>query len=268
VIHTEAQRTLIKSPLELWEELSDPASLAHHLGEFGEIRITRIRNERALEWEADRLSGTIELSPSGWGTRVTLTVAALEAQNLASPQTAEEPQPASEQSGRAESPLPAEAAGPDRGTAESPLPAEAASPDTGTGTADTALPAEAADPQTETSGREPGPGFLARLFRLLHRARNANEDQGAESREPAPNPSSDRPPETQSELAAPVAEGARRVEVWLQEIEDEGERSAIRVKAAPSPPGGETITDERAEAVLLAALDRLGAAHHRPFSRA
>jgi hypothetical protein len=71
----EAQRTLVKSPPELWTELSDPASLARHLGDFGEIRIARIEAETSVEWEAESASGTVKLKPSGWGTKVTLTVA-------------------------------------------------------------------------------------------------------------------------------------------------------------------------------------------------
>jgi hypothetical protein len=71
---TEAQRTLVKSPPELWAELSDPASLARHLGEFGEIRIARIEAETSVDWEADAVTGTVQLKPSGWGTKVTLTV--------------------------------------------------------------------------------------------------------------------------------------------------------------------------------------------------
>jgi hypothetical protein len=71
----EAQRTLVKSPPELWAELSDPTSLARHLGEFGEIRIARVEAETSVEWEAETASGTVELKPSGWGTKVTLTVA-------------------------------------------------------------------------------------------------------------------------------------------------------------------------------------------------
>jgi hypothetical protein len=71
----EAQRTLVKSPPELWAELSDPTSLARHLGDFGEIRIARVEAETSVEWEAESASGTVELKPSGWGTKVTLTVA-------------------------------------------------------------------------------------------------------------------------------------------------------------------------------------------------
>jgi hypothetical protein len=69
----EANRTLVKSPPELWAELSDIAALARHLGEFGEIRITRTEPETVVEWEGDLASGSVRLEPSGWGTKVTLT---------------------------------------------------------------------------------------------------------------------------------------------------------------------------------------------------
>jgi hypothetical protein len=69
----EAKRTLVKSPPELWAELSDLSALARHLGEFGEIRITRTEPESVVEWEGDLASGSVRLEPSGWGTKVTLT---------------------------------------------------------------------------------------------------------------------------------------------------------------------------------------------------
>ena len=68
-----AQRTLVKSPPELWAELSDIDALARHLGEFGEIRITRLDPETTVAWEGDRACGTVALEPSGWGTKVTIT---------------------------------------------------------------------------------------------------------------------------------------------------------------------------------------------------
>src|SRR5215217_6941496 len=70
----QASRTLVKSPPELWAELSELESLARHLGEFGDIRITKVDPESRVEWEADRASGTVRLEPSGWGTRVVFTV--------------------------------------------------------------------------------------------------------------------------------------------------------------------------------------------------
>lgn len=69
----EAKRTLVKSPPELWAELSDMTALARHLGEFGEIRITRTEPESVVEWEGELASGSVRLEPSGWGTKVTLT---------------------------------------------------------------------------------------------------------------------------------------------------------------------------------------------------
>jgi hypothetical protein len=74
------KRTLVKSPPELWAEVSDIEALARHLGEFGEIRITRLEPETTVVWEGDRACGTVKLEASGWGTKVTLTaeLAALE----------------------------------------------------------------------------------------------------------------------------------------------------------------------------------------------
>jgi len=66
-----AQRTLVKSPPELWSELSEVESLARHLGELGEIRITKIEPESTVAWEGEEVSGTVELEQSGWGTKVT-----------------------------------------------------------------------------------------------------------------------------------------------------------------------------------------------------
>jgi len=67
------QRTLVKSPPELWADLSNPESLAKRLGEFGEIRITRLVPEKTVAWEGERASGTVEIEPSGWGTKVRLS---------------------------------------------------------------------------------------------------------------------------------------------------------------------------------------------------
>src|SRR4051794_13344374 len=72
-----AQRTLVKSPPELWAEISDVSTLARHLGELGDIRITRLEAETTVAWEGDRVRGTVNLEPSGWGTKVTITAAAI-----------------------------------------------------------------------------------------------------------------------------------------------------------------------------------------------
>jgi hypothetical protein len=74
MISSEVQRTLVKSPPELWAELSNPEALARHLGELGEIRIVRVDPEKSVEWEAENTTGKVSISASGWGTRVTLEV--------------------------------------------------------------------------------------------------------------------------------------------------------------------------------------------------
>src|ERR671913_2030123 len=67
-----AKRTLVKSPPELWEELSEVGRLARHLGAFGDIRITKLEPEHTVAWEGEHASGTVSIEPSGWGTKVTL----------------------------------------------------------------------------------------------------------------------------------------------------------------------------------------------------
>jgi hypothetical protein len=78
-----ASRTLVKSPPELWDELSEVEALARHLGELGEIKITRVEPEHTVAWEGERARGTVSLEPSGWGTTVTFTASV--------PQEEEEP---------------------------------------------------------------------------------------------------------------------------------------------------------------------------------
>jgi hypothetical protein len=185
----EAQRTLVKSPPELWAELSDPASLARHLGDFGEIRIARVEGEQRVEWEAEAASGTVELLPSGWGTRVTLTV------------VREGPEPV----------LP-EPVLPDRSEiGQQPEPVSASE----------------AEPEPEP---EPRRGWMARLFR------RRRTQQPVLAPDPEPQPEAEESPDLAAELAAELA----RLE--------------------------ETMAAQDAE-LLSAVLDRLGAAHHRPFSR-
>ena len=86
-----AQRTLVKSPPELWAELSDIDALTRHLGEFGEIRITRLDPETTVAWEGDRACGTVALEPSGWGTKVTIT--AMLAEEVVAEPVVVEPEP-------------------------------------------------------------------------------------------------------------------------------------------------------------------------------
>jgi hypothetical protein len=87
------KRTLVKSPPELWAEVSDLEALAKHLGEFGDIKITRLEPETTVAWEGDRVSGTVQLEPSGWGTKVTLTAELAAIEQVAEPEPEPEPLP-------------------------------------------------------------------------------------------------------------------------------------------------------------------------------
>jgi hypothetical protein len=162
-----ASRTLVKSAPELWAECSDAASLARHLGAFGEIRITRLEPETAVAWEGDAARGTVVLEPSGWGTKVVLTA-----------------------------------------TPETPVAVQADAPPP---SRDEARPS----PEPEARGQT----WLARLIPWWPRRA-----------EPSPEPPA------QPDVPAPV-----------QPAEEAGERT---------------------ERVLTEALDSLGRAHHRPYSRA
>jgi hypothetical protein len=103
-----AQRTLVKSPPEIWSEISDVSTLARHLGEFGEIRITRLEAETTVAWEGDTARGTVELEPSGWGTKVTMTAEAVaaEVEPVVEPEPVAEPEPVVEPEPVAATPAP------------------------------------------------------------------------------------------------------------------------------------------------------------------
>src|SRR4051794_21619915 len=114
-----AQRTLVKSPPELWAEISDLQALSRHLGEFGDIRITRSEPETAVAWEGDRARGTVDLEPAGWGTRVTLTAVPVERPPAAAAEPEDEPErrPAEADSDAAADPGAEPEAAPDRDVA-------------------------------------------------------------------------------------------------------------------------------------------------------
>jgi hypothetical protein len=222
MISSEVQRTLVKSPPELWAELSDPAALARHLGELGEIRITRTEPEKTVEWEATDTTGKVLLKPSGWGTKVTLSAA----RELSAPEPMPEmlvqvePEPAIEVEPE-----------PEPVAVEEPEPA--------------AIPEKG----------EPRPGFFARLFR-----RRAREQAALE---PLVDQLPDEPAaESESESAIEPEPAPEDVTMPPDEPPEDIPDIAAELKAA------EEMATEEVTAVLTAALDRLGAAHHRPFSRA
>jgi hypothetical protein len=256
-----AKRTLVKSPPELWTELSEVESLARHLGEFGEIRITKLEPETTVAWEGERASGTVEIEASGWGTKVTLTAAVVQAEEPPA-----EPAPPS----KSGPPVPDAAASEPQGAAAEPQAAlKAASTEPVAPTVERKPPPAAWEaPRVAPPARpEPGRGgFLTRLF---------GRRPAAEPPRPVWQPP--RPPARPAVVApepAPVASEP-------PPVASEPPPVASEPAATPGPPSAhppeaqppETKTDspelarERALAVLEGALDTLGSAHHRPFSR-
>jgi hypothetical protein len=296
-VSTEVQRTLVKSPPELWTELSNPETLARHLGDFGEIRITKTEPETKIEWEAEQASGVVQLKQSGWGTKVTLSVTRTSAIPEQSP--APEPiiVPDPDPAGLAEY-QPASALEPEPIPVErEPLAKPEARPIVVKPEPVTAQPEPEPEPERVTtqlesepeaiataeprpasvSEAEPAPaaeieprlGFFARLFRK-RKAKPAVvvEPESVAAAEPdvapasAVTPAPDVEPEPEIEvvaLAAPepiypnppvqprASEPAEDLATELESLEDQ-------------------IAAETTE-LLTGVLDRLGAAHHRPFSR-
>jgi hypothetical protein len=201
-VSSEVRRTLVKSPPELWAELSDPAALAKHLGELGEIRVVRTEPERIVEWESSEANGRVEIEPSGWGTKVTLTATRLVPEPVAAVAPEPEPEPVVE--------------------VELEPVVEVV-----------------IDPEPTA---QPLPGFFARIFRRRRREQPTPEP---EALEPEPEP---EPPEP--ELA--------------HEATETPEAPDLSAELAAA----EEVAAEQVTAVLTSVLDRLGAAHHRPFSRA
>src|ERR1041384_3816029 len=92
-----AKRTLVKSPPELWEELSEVEGLSKHFGAFGEIKITKLEPEHTVAWEGEHASGTVSIEASGWGTKVTLHAELPERDQGPSGEEPPEPEPVAEE---------------------------------------------------------------------------------------------------------------------------------------------------------------------------
>lgn len=212
-----ANRTLVKSPPELWEELSEVERLARHLGAFGEITITKLEPEHTVAWEGEHASGTVSIEPSGWGTKVTLRAELPEREE---PEPEPEPEPVA---------APAEEAqhiGDKSGRFRAELEPE---------------------PEDDSGEESPPRGLWGWLFR--RRTEPVTREPEPVVAEPEPEPVIEEP--------APVAE----------EPEPEPEPDP-EPEPEPEPVLEDaTLDPERARVILDEALDTLGAAHHRPFSR-
>lgn len=345
MISSEVQRTLVKSPPELWAEISDPESLARHLGEFGEIRITRVQPEKEVAWEAAEASGTVAIKPSGWGTKVRLTVTRELAELAGSAvepgahdadgehSSAEEPaehgqatgavaepdgaaaEPEPEPEAVHEAPSPSDLEPSPQGSVEevegAPVEPEAAAPEQ-----ELAVEGEPVREQPlEEPSPEPKRGLFARLFGF-RRARRAvalaselgstqaerahlsedlepeeqDEPPMAESSAPAgpvedeepiasDEPASvDEAPSEAPAIAAPGPQPGSEISADADGDSEPADEPAAQPESARSPAAAaalaeeireaEEVAQEQVTAVLTGVLDRLGAAHHRPFSRA
>jgi outer membrane biosynthesis protein TonB len=326
---SEVQRTLVKSPPELWAEISDPAALARHFDAFGAIRITRVEPEQRVDWQADSASGSVLIKPSGWGTKVKLTVTresgdagagsgsgsdepaafdAIPALRVARaphpPPSAAEPAP---ELGRELEPgesadlasiagaEPALAPEPQLTIAPEPQPAIAPEPQPAI--APEPQPAIAPEPQPAIAPEpdaEPRRSFFARLLGWRGRAQaiepvielgDAEALTSAVAADrlvvapPAESGDASDPRERSAEIEPPPAP-----KDVAPEQAPPGDATAGGATAGGATAGGATDADGATEepredataadgtadevtATLTSVLDRLGAAHHRPFSR-
>ncbi len=311
------------------------ASLARHLGELGEIRITRAEPEKLVEWEAEAASGTVAIKASGWGTKVTLTatreLARPEpdaAEDTVAPQTeAPEGEPeapavtAAERFGHEHSAsllgsdlerAASSESEPDAEPLAEPTLAPEATPEAEPPTAPEPTrsepasdPAAAAAPEAQDAGQapavttEPRRGFFARLFGLGRRrvlvpepstepepepepeltdTTDAGQDPAAAAETVAaetPEPILELAPAEPTTSEAPAVE-TRPVEPVSGEapsVTEEGEPPTAEAESGPADlaaelKAAEEAAEEQVTAILTGVLDRLGAAHHRPFSRA
>ena len=235
--HT-ASRTLVKSAPELWAECSIPASLTRHLGQFGEIKITKLEPETAVAWEGERASGTVRLEPSGWGTQVTLTATANKVEEVVEVLRDEVEEVAEELKDEAEE------------VVEEPEP-EAVEPE------------PEPDPEPRAAESEPlavrsqPKGLFARLRGLLGARSGGARPGGARSGRARSGGAGSGGAADRQSPPVPQPLGP--------EVEPETElrpEPVVRQGTAPAPAPADP------ETVLIAALDSLGQAHHRPFSRA
>ena len=237
---TEVQRTLVKSPPELWAELSDSASLARHLGELGEIQLTRVEPESTVEWEAENIKGSVQLKASGWGTKVTFSMTReLPEQAIAEPEpTAVEPEPPT--------------ADPEPVLTEPEPPI-----------AEPELIEPETTPEPERTSRR---SFFARLFRRRRKETVASTlEPAADLAEPEiSEPVAEAPEEELPQAPTPAATQESPTDTTL-------EPAAPMVEEHPDLAAELALMEqamvEQDTALLTAVLDRLGAAHHRPFSR-
>ncbi|MGH3471548.1 MAG: hypothetical protein ACRDPG_05835 [Nocardioidaceae bacterium] len=295
----EVTRTLVKSQPEVWTQCSDANSLGRHLnGSFGEIRITRLEPEHSVAWEGEEVSGTVTIEPSAWGTRVTLSVEMAgeiaeleEAAPLKPPATLPLAAPAT-------APLAAPPAPPSEpepefeGEAEfeaevEPEPEPEVEPVAMAEPADVVEPDEVVVPDPESPPAavgEPKPALKGWARFRAWWGRAASLEPPPDEEVPVHGDTvvdDDLPAADETGLVEePVTEepelpGQREPEPTVEE--PVAEEPEVPVRREPEPPVEPRVEppveppstpESDTAAVLSAALESLGQAHHRPFSRA
>lgn len=275
----EASRTLLKSPPELWAECSDAASLNRHLDSFGEIRITRLEPETAVAWEGDTASGTVRLEPSGWGTRVILTARGTVADGEeaetepAPPEPVESeptvPEPVAVVVEPAQEPVVTDPLLADPVVAEAVGEAELAPDAAVEAELEPDSPKSALEAEPEPAAPTPAQpaarsGFLARIKAWMR-----GPEPAAESPVTERPPGAEAVPEVEPVISVPEAVEPERKEpgvAFNPETEPESEPEAV-VKPEPQPVTASVADEATPVDALTQALNSLGMAHHRPFSR-
>lgn len=268
------QRRLVKSPPELWAELSDAEALSRRLNDFGEVRITRIDPESTVAWEGERASGTVEIEAAGWGTRVTLTAEPAEEEPVVEPFVVAPDAPEPDPEIIEEAPA-AEVETPRGGLAPAePMNDPLAAPGVVAEPAPVTVEYDALE--LDPAPAEPAPAPRRSFFlRLLGRA-PAPAAEAPPVEVPVPGtlptevPSPGTPP---TEVPAPVEpapepfpppEPAPLPEVEPAPLPDP---EPLPEHDPPPEPAAAAVASDQARGVLESVLDDLGAAHHRPFSR-
>jgi hypothetical protein len=249
-----AKRTLVKSPPELWEELSEVDRLAKHLDAFGEIRITKLEPEHTVAWEGEHASGTVSIEPSGWGTKVTLTA------ELPRQEPAPEPEPPPEPVALLPEPEPEPV--PEEAVPEEPVPEEPKS-----------APPIIWEPPAPRRRR----GFWGWLFRertATQRPVLIEPEPEPDPVEPEPEPEPIEPELVEPEPVEPELVEPEPVQPQAEPVRPQPEPVQPEPLAAPPEADPEPVEPvlagvaaEDAQTALDGMLDALGSAHHRPFSR-
>ena len=279
-----AKRTLVKSPPELWEELSEVERLAKHLGAFGDIKITKLEPEHTVAWEGEHASGTVSIEPSGWGTKVTLHAELPDDREPEPDPIAAEPDPAPAAAALYREPVATEAEPEPVAAAREPEAVEREpEPEPLAVELEPVIVEPVSLPRSDPEPKRRG--FLGWLFRArTGRAPGARAQVEVEPERPVvtecdPVVTEAEPLVTEPESVVAESESVvtnpepEPVAVDPEPVAGEPEPLAVEPEpeAVEPEPDAEvaaaSLDPARARLVLDEALDALGAAHHRPFSR-